>query len=84
MKNFIFLVYLDKDDKFYQYLMFFGIFIGGGELCVESKDGKMCWMIDTRERLVRFDGRFVYWVRGYSGDCFLVVWYVNCELYFIF
>ena len=35
------------------------------------------WMIDTRERLARFDGRSVHWVRAYAGERFSVVWYVN-------
>jgi hypothetical protein len=81
-KNFISSAHLDKDDKSHQYSMSFGTFTGGGELCVESKDGKTRWMIDTRERLARFDGRSVHWVRGYSGDRFSVVWYVNRESYF--
>jgi hypothetical protein len=78
-KNFISSAHLDKDDKSHQYSMSFGAFTGGGELCVESKDGKTRWMIDTRERLARFDGRSVHWVRGYSGDRLSVVWYVNRE-----
>ena len=60
----------------------FGDFTGGGELCVESRDGATRWMIDTRERLAKFDGRSVHWVRGYDGDRFSVVWYVNREANF--
>ena len=57
--------------------MSLGGFRGGGELCVESADGRRRWRIDTRGRLARFDGRSVHWVRGYEGERFSVVWYVN-------
>jgi hypothetical protein len=82
-KNFVSSAHLDKDDKSHQYSMSFGTFTGGGELCVESRDGKTRWMIDTRERLARFDGRSVHWVRGYAGDRLSVVWYVNRDANFV-
>lgn len=81
-KNFISSAHVDRDDKSFQYAMSFGDFTGGGELCVESRDGATRWMIDTRERLAKFDGRSVHWVRGYDGDRFSVVWYVNREANF--
>jgi len=81
-KNFISSAHVDRDDKSFQYAMSFGDFTGGGELCVESRDGATRWMIDTRERLARFDGRSVHWVRGYDGDRFSVVWYVNRDASF--
>ena len=76
-KNFISSAHLDKEDQSFQYAMAFGDFTGGGELCVESSDGLTRYAIDTRERLARFDGRCVHWVRGYEGERFSVVWYVN-------
>lgn len=69
--------HIDKADQSYQYSMSFGDFSGGGELCVESRDGMTRYAIDTRERLARFDGRSVHWVRGFSGQRLSVVWYVN-------
>jgi hypothetical protein len=58
--------------------MSFGEFSGGGELCVEARDGSSRWMIDTREKMAKFDGRSVHWVRGYGGgDRYSVVWFVN-------
>ena len=76
-KNFISSPHLDIEDKSYQFAMAFGNFADGGELCVEARDGTKRWMINTRERLARFDGRSVHWVRGYTGTRYSVVWYVN-------
>ena len=76
-KNFVSSPHLDIEDKSHQFAMAFGDFAGGGELCVESRDGTKRWMINTRERLARFDGRSVHWVRGYTGTRYSVVWYVN-------
>ena len=76
-KNFVSSPHVDNRDKSHQYAMAFGSYIGGGELCVESADGQTRWMVDTRERLAKFDGRSVHWVRGYSGERYSVVWYVN-------
>ena len=69
--------HVDKEDQSFQYSMSFGDFSGGGELCVESRDGTTRYAIDTRERLAKFDGRSVHWVRSFSGKRFSVVWYVN-------
>jgi len=77
-KNFISSPHIDKDDVSYQFSMSFGEFSGGGELCVEARDGSSRWMIDTREKMAKFDGRSVHWVRGYGGgDRYSVVWFVN-------
>ena len=76
-KNFVSSPHVDKEDKSFQYALSFGDFDGGGELCVEAADGSRRWMIDTRQRLAKFDGRSVHWVRGYSGERHSVVWYVN-------
>ena len=76
-KNFVSSPHIDKCDQSYQYAVALGDFSGGGELCVEGMDGKARWMIDTRGRLAKFDGRSVHWVRGYQGERYSVVWYVN-------
>lgn len=77
-KNFISSPHIDKDDVSYQFSMSFGEFSDGGELCVEARDGSSRWMIDTREKMAKFDGRSVHWVRGYGGgDRYSVVWFVN-------
>ena len=76
-KNFIASPHVDKEDKSFQYAMAIGAYEGGGELCVESRDGRRRWLIDTREKLAKFDGRSVHWVRGYRGERFSVVWYIN-------
>ena len=78
-KNFVSSPHVDMRDESFQYAMAVGDYSGGGELCVESGDGARRWRIDTRERLAKFDGRSVHWVRGYRGERFSVVWYVNRE-----
>ena len=78
-KNFVASPHVDMRDESFQYAMAVGDYSGGGELCVESGDGARRWRIDTRERLAKFDGRSVHWVRGYRGERFSVVWYVNRE-----
>lgn len=63
----------------------------GGELVVESEDGRTRWVVDTRGKIGRVDGRFVHWVRGYSrsrsrasgvsraedGTRYSVIYYMN-------
>lgn len=56
---------------------------------VESEDGRTRWVVDTRGKIGRVDGRFVHWVRGYSrsrasaGPCqedgtrYSVIYYMN-------
>jgi hypothetical protein len=78
-KNFVASPHVDKEDRSHQYAMSLGDFKNGGELCVESADGQRRWMIDTRAKLARADGRSVHWVRSYSGERFSVIWYVNRE-----
>ena len=76
-KNFVASAHVDKADQSFQFALSLGNFSGGGELCVESADGQRRWRIDTRNRLAKFDGRSAHWVRGYHGNRFSVVWYVN-------
>ena len=72
--------HVDREDVTHQYAMALGDFGGGAELVVESEDGRARWVVDTRGKMARFDGRFAHWVRGYDraeGVRFSVVWYAN-------
>ena len=72
--------HVDREDVTHQYAMALGDFGDGGELVVESEDGRARWVVDTRGKMARFDGRFAHWVRGYDraeGVRFSVVWYAN-------
>ena len=52
----------------FQYALSLGDFAqsGGGELVVESESGDERWVVETRNRVARVDGRFAHWVRGYD------------------
>ena len=70
----------DREDVTHQYAIALGDYGDGGELVVESEDGRARWVVDTRGKMARFDGRFAHWVRGYDrakGVRFSVVWYAN-------
>ena len=72
--------HVDREDVTHQYAMALGDYGDGGELVVESEDGRARWVVDTRGKMARFDGRFAHWVRGYDrakGVRFSVVWYAN-------
>lgn len=47
-------------DKTWQYAMSLGDFSSGGELCVEAS-GSAVYVIDTKNKLARVDGRFPHW-----------------------
>ena len=65
-RNFVGSPHVDREDKSYQYAVSLGTYGEGGELVVESEDGKTRWVVDTRGKIARVDGRFVHWVRGYD------------------
>ena len=72
--------HVDREDVTHQYAAALGEYGEGGELVVESEDGGTRWVVDTRGKMARFDGRFAHWVRGYDraeGVRFSVVWYAN-------
>ena len=60
--------HVDKEDVTFQYALSLGDFAesGGGELVVESESGDERWVVETRNRVARVDGRFAHWVRGYD------------------
>ena len=67
-RNFTGSPHVDKDDVTFQYALSLGDFAqsGGGELVVESESGDERWVVETRNRVARVDGRFAHWVRGYD------------------
>ena len=67
-KNFTGSPHVDKEDVTFQYALSLGDFgeSGGGELVVESESGDERWVVETRNRVARVDGRFAHWVRGYD------------------
>ena len=67
-KNFTGSPHVDKEDVTFQYALSLGDFAesGGGELVVESESGDERWVVETRNRVARVDGRFAHWVRGYD------------------
>jgi hypothetical protein len=79
-KNFISSPHIDDLDQSYQYAISLGEFENGGELCVEGYDEEeeeyVVHVVNTRNRVVRVDGRNVHWVRPWlSGDRFSLVFY---------
>jgi hypothetical protein len=66
-KNFVGSPHIDSGDISYQYAISLGSFDGGGQLCVESEDHRTVAQVDTHCKLARMDGRFVHWVRRFSG-----------------
>ena len=50
----------------------------GGELCVDggAHDGDTLYVIETRGRLAKVDGRYVHWVRSFAGgDRYSLIFY---------
>jgi hypothetical protein len=76
---------VDREDKSHQYAVSLGNWVGvGGELCVESRDGNTRFVVDTRDRIGRVDGRCAHWVRGFDAGVdgsaavrYSVIYYVN-------
>lgn len=67
-KNFVGSPHLDAKDTSYQFALSLGTLEAGGELCVESEDGARISVVSTLDKMVRVDGRFVHWVRGYDPE----------------
>ncbi|GMI18711.1 hypothetical protein TrLO_g4582 [Triparma laevis f. longispina] len=60
--------HVDAKDTSWQYAVSLGAF-EGGELCVDAgMVGEVVWEIVTRGKLGRVDGRFVHWVKEWSGE----------------
>ena len=76
-KNFVASPHVDKDDMSYQFALSLGDFDSGGELMVENRLGTKRYRVNTKNRIAKCDGRSCHWVRGYSGDRYSVIWYVN-------
>ena len=88
-RNFVGSPHVDREDTSYQYAVALGDYGAGGELVVESDDGKTRWVVDTRGKIGRVDGRYVHWVRGYDrsgsrlggeeggGTRYSVIYYMN-------
>lgn len=72
-KNFVASPHIDEQDKTFQFAVSLGEF-SGGELCIEE-DPKSVAIIDTRNRIACIDGRFVHWVRKYTGDRYSLIFY---------
>ena len=79
-KNFQGSPHVDHSDVSFQYALSLGDFGGGGgggggvggggggELCVEdAARADALWVVETRDRVAKVDGRFIHWVRGYGG-----------------
>ena len=80
-RNFVGSPHVDREDASHQYAISLGDWRGkGGELVVESEDGDTRWVVDTRDKIGRVDGRFAHWVRGFDateGTRYSVIYYVN-------
>jgi hypothetical protein len=73
-KNFVGSPHVDAGDKTWQYAVSLGDFTSGGQLCVEVSANEV-GVIETKNRLCRFDGRFPHWVRSYEGERFSLIFY---------
>jgi len=74
-KNFRGSPHRDQNDLSVQYALSLGDYEeGGGNLCVEESEF-VVRALDTRRRLVCFDGRFPHWVSGYHGERYSVIFY---------
>jgi hypothetical protein len=84
-RNFVGSPHVDREDKSHQYAVSLGNWVGvGGELVVESRDGSTRFVVDTRDRIGRVDGRCAHWVRGFDAGAdgsravrYSVIYYVN-------
>ena len=74
--NFVASPHIDFKDRNYQYAVALGDFEQGGQLCVESEQGKSVEIIDTKHRIAKLDGRNVHWVRTWKrGDRYSLIFY---------
>ena len=72
-KNFVASPHIDEQDKTFQFAISLGDF-SGGELCIEESPSSVV-VIDTRHRIACIDGRFVHWVRNYTGERYSLIFY---------
>tara|TARA_Y100001958_G_C21244379_1_gene573577 strand:- start:18 stop:530 length:513 start_codon:yes stop_codon:yes gene_type:complete len=64
----------DKNNVGNSYTMSFGDYTKGGELHVENKHGTV-HSYNTKNRMVRFDGRLDHWVSPFQGERYSVVFF---------
>ena len=68
-KNFVWSPHCDNKDVAHQYVASFGRWDAvGGKLAVESETPGEVYVVDTRDRVARVDGRHAHWVRGYVPE----------------
>ena len=59
-----------------RYACSLGPFNTGGELCMEARRGDCIYVVNTKNRMARVDGRFIHWVRGHGGgDRYSLIFY---------
>ena len=70
-KNFVGSPHIDELDQTFQYVCSFGSFdsSSGVELCIEDtpENFDRLNVVKTHNRLVKVDGRFIHFVRGFGG-----------------
>ena len=76
-KNFVASPHVDEQDKSFQYAVALGDF-QGGELCVQEETASFA-VVNTRNRIAKIDGRYLHWVRSYSGERYSLIFYNTCE-----
>mmetsp|Transcript_2590 Transcript_2590/g.3827 ORF Transcript_2590/g.3827 Transcript_2590/m.3827 type:complete len:373 (+) Transcript_2590:127-1245(+) len=70
--------HLDRMDTTYQFAASFGD--ADGELCIEREGQHEICIISTRNKVVKVDGRFIHWVKDYTGkERFSLIWF-NLDL----
>lgn len=78
-KNFRGSPHVDSKDATFQYAASLGRFdhSTGGQLCVESGGaGSEIVAIDTFQKIARLDGRFIHFVKDFSGDeRYSIIWF---------
>ena len=71
--------HVDSKDSSYQYAISLGEF-EGGELCVESgAGGREIVVVNTKEKLAKVDGRFVHFVKDWTGKERFSVIFFCCD-----
>jgi len=84
-KNFVGSPHIDDRDQSFQYAVSLGDF-HGGELCVEGRNAEnfdYVNVVETRNRIVKVDGRNIHWVRRWSGgnDRYSLIFYDTSDRY---
>jgi hypothetical protein len=77
-KNFRGSPHVDSKDATFQFAVSLGSFDHetGGELCVERGDGGEIVMINTFQSIAKLDGRYIHWVRDFSGsERYSIIWF---------